>query len=137
MSGTNITRVPGLEPLGRELHESGVAMKFLRLVPQSDKKTLDPPQLGWEINDYEKIQIGYYLLRMNDPAGREILNRYQNPSDVKVPRGVAYLVLVYARLGEWDKAKRYAQSLKAFKPRQGYEYALKDIIDHVNERPAQ
>jgi hypothetical protein len=125
-------RLPKYRPLAKELHASGVAMKFFRLVPHDDLRTLDPPLTGLEVNDFEKVQIGYYLQLMGDPAGKELLARYEAPSGMNHPRAAPYLVLACAKLGQWDKARRVARLAKDFQPRRGYEYALKDIVDHVN-----
>ncbi|MBM3861878.1 MAG: hypothetical protein FJ395_19825 [Verrucomicrobia bacterium] len=125
-------RLPGGKELAGQLRDSGVSMKFFRLMPHDDLKTLDPPIMGTEVNDFEKVQIGYYLQLMGDPAGKELLARYEAPSGMNHPRAPAYLVLACAKLGQWDKARRVARLAKDFQPRRGYEYALKDIIDHVN-----
>jgi hypothetical protein len=69
---------------------------------------------------------------MGDPAGKELLARYEAPSGMNHPRAAPYLVLACAKLGQWDKARRVARLAKDFQPRRGYEYALKDIVDHVN-----
>jgi hypothetical protein len=128
------SRLPGYDDLARELHDSGVSMDFRRLLPQADHRTLDPPRIGAEeVGDFEKIQIGYYLLVMKDSLGSEILARYQDLSDINEPRGAAYLVLACAKLGRWGEARRFAGLMAQYRPRIGYEYALKDIIDYVNE----
>jgi hypothetical protein len=127
------SRLPEFRDLARELHDSGVSMRFRRFLPQSDHKTLDPPLIGAEeVSDFEKVQIGYYLLLMNDHLGGEILARFQNLSDINEPRGGAYLVLAYAKLGQWGKAQKFACLMIDYRPKIGYEYALKDIIDYVN-----
>ena len=65
-------------------------MGFRRFLPQSDHKTLDPPRISVEeVGDFEKIQIGYYLLLMNDQRGGEILDRFQGLSDINDSRGAA------------------------------------------------
>jgi hypothetical protein len=126
-----LSRIKGYEELAEELKEAGVSMKFLRIITYRDKEKLDPPIIGMEINDYEKIQIGYYLLQMGDPRGREILNRYKNMEDIDYYRGAAYLVVVYTRLGEFEKARHFATLQKDLKPRRGYEYALRHFIDYA------
>jgi hypothetical protein len=126
------SRIPEYKDLARELHHSGVAMNFFRLVPHEDLKTLDPPLRGPEVNDFEKVQIGYYLQLVGDAAGSSIMSRYWKLSDFNSRRGAAYLVLAYAKLGQWDKARHFADLMRNFQPRQGYEYALLDIIDYVN-----
>ena len=129
-----LSRIEGYRELADELKEAGAGMKFLRIITHRDRQKLDPPKIGMEINDYEKIQIGYYLLQMKDPRGREILDRYQGMDDVDYYRGAAYLVLVYTRLGEPEKAKHFATLQKDLKPRRGYEYALRDFIDYALSR---
>jgi hypothetical protein len=127
------SRLPEFKELARELHDSGVSMRFRRFLPQGDHKTLDPPLIGAEeVSDFEKIQIGYYLLLMNDHLGGEILAQFQNLSEINEPRGAAYLVLAYAKLGQWDKAQKFAGLMVQYLPKNGYDYALKDIIDYVN-----
>jgi hypothetical protein len=126
-----LSRIEGYKDLANELKEAGVSMNFLRIITHRDREKLDPPKIGMEINDYEKIQIGYYLLQMGDPRGREILDRYKTMDDIDYYRGAAYLVIVYARLGEFEKAKHFATLQKDMKPGRGYEYALRDFIDYA------
>ena len=127
------SRLPEFKDLARELHDSGVSMRFRRFLPQDDHKTLDPPRIGLEeVSGFEKVQIGYYLLLMNDHVGGEILAQFQDLSDINEPRGAAYLVLAYAKLGQWGKAQKFAGLMEQYRPRNGYDYALKDIIDYVN-----
>ena len=130
------SRLPEYKNLAKELHRSGVAMNFFRLTPHEDLQTVDPPRLGQEVNDFEKAQIGYYLHLMDDPAGSRLMARYWTLSDFNHPRGGAYLVLAYAKLGQWDKARHFAEVMKDYQPKRGYEYALRDIIDYVNETAA-
>lgn len=130
------SRLPEYKNLAKDLHDSGVAMNFFRLVPHEDRKTLDPPLQGPEVSDFEKVQIGYYLHLMGDPAGSGLMDRYQKRSDFNHARGAAYQVLAYARLGQWQKARHFAEMMKDYQPRQGYEYALRDIIDWVNSKRA-
>jgi hypothetical protein len=128
------SRLPEYKDLAEKLRESGAAMNFLRLMPHDDLKTLDPPKPGPEVNDFEKVQIGYYLLLMKDPAGSKLLEHYQKKSDFNFERGIAYMVLIQAKLGDRKKAAHFAALVKDFQPRQGYEYALKDIIDYANAK---
>jgi hypothetical protein len=127
------SRIPEYNRLTKELHASGVAMNFFRLMPHADHRTLDPPQPGPEVNDFEKVQIGYYLHLMGDPAGMRLMDRYQTAADFNFPRAPVYLVLAYAKLKRWDKARHFAAMTKDYRPRKGYEYALRDVIDYVNE----
>ncbi|NUQ66129.1 MAG: hypothetical protein HUU20_27010 [Pirellulales bacterium] len=129
-----LSRVKGYEALAAQLKDAGVSMNFQRILTFRDRERLVPPKVGMEINDYEKIQIGYYLLQMGDPRGREILARYKDMNDINHPRGAAYLVIVYTRLGDHEKARHFATLQKDMKPRRGYEFALRDFIDYVFER---
>jgi len=38
-----------------------------------------------KINDYEKIQIGYYLVQRRDPRVRGLLGRYKNRKAINRP----------------------------------------------------
>jgi hypothetical protein len=126
-----LSRIEGYQELAEKLKEAGVSMNYLRIITHRDKEKLDPPRIGMEINDYEKIQIGYYLLQMGDPRGREILNGYKDMDDIDYYRGAAYLVVVYTRLGEFEKARHFAALQKDMKPSRGYEYALRHFIDYA------
>jgi len=127
-----LSRVEGFQQLAEKLKSSGVAMNFLRIITQCDREVLAVPDVGHEINDYEKIQIGYYLVQMGDPRGWEILGRYKTPDDINHPRGAAYVVLAYTKLGKSANARSFAARLKDYRARKGYEYALKDFVDYVN-----
>ena len=129
------SRLPEFKDQAKSLHESGAAMNFLRIMPHADHVTLDPPLPGPEVSDFEKVQIGYYLHLMHDPAGLPMMNRFQKPSDLNHPRGGAYLVLAQAKLGQWNQARQFANLMRDYRPNQGYEYALRDIIDYVNALP--
>jgi hypothetical protein len=127
-----LSRLPGYEPLANELKVAGVGMNWHRIITYRDTEKLEPPLAGTEINDYEKIQIGWYLLQMGDPYGRIILDRYQKGSDINASRGARYLVLVYLKLGDSEKARYFAALQKNFQPtNRGYEYALMDIIAYA------
>jgi hypothetical protein len=39
-------------------------------------------------------------------------------------------VLVQLKLGQLQKARQAAEQIKAFQPKNGYTYALRDIIDY-------
>ena len=123
---------PEFVRLGKELEESGTAMNFKRIVIDPLTKDLDAPKPGTEIVDYEKIQVGFYLLQMGNPKGKEILAGYENYA-IKNPEGDmagAYRVLVQLKLGQLQKARQAAEQIKAFQPKNGYTYALRDIIDY-------
>jgi hypothetical protein len=132
VAGFLLSRLPGYEELGAELKVAGVSMNWFRIITYRDLQKLEPPLAGAEINDYEKIQIGWYLLRMGDPYGQQILDRYQQGSDINASRGARYLVLVYLKLGDPEKARYFAALQKNFQPtNRGYEYALMDIIAYA------
>lgn len=128
------SRVPAYQDLVADLCASGIAMNFYRLNPQPDLKTLDPPNIGPKVSDFEQAQVGYYLHLMRHPDGSRILARYRKPADFNTRRGAAYMVLIQAKLGWWPEARDFAAELKDYSPRTGYEYALRDIIDFVNAR---
>jgi hypothetical protein len=123
---------PEFVRLGKELEESGRAMNFKRIIIDPQTKDLDAPKPGTEIVNYEKVQVGFYLLQMGNPKGKEILAGFDN-HDIK-DRGeemaAAYHVLVELKLSDFGKAKRIAEVVKDFQPKKGYDYALRDIIDY-------
>ncbi|HYI11790.1 MAG TPA: hypothetical protein VEK57_22220 [Thermoanaerobaculia bacterium] len=127
-----LSRIAGYEALGQELKAAGVSMNFQRIITYRNLEKLEPPLVGMEINDYEKIQIGWYLLQMGDPYGQMILDRYREMKDINSPRGAVYLVLVYTRLGDPARARHFATLQKGFRPtNRGYDYALRDFIDYA------
>ncbi len=121
--------------LARELAEAGMAMEWRRIVPAEGETDLANPRPGAEINHYERVQTAWYLLRMGDPRGQVLLDAYETPDDVRMPRGAAYLVLVCARVGQVEKARRLAAALDDFEPRHGYEHALRHLVDWVKQAP--
>lgn len=140
------SRLPEFKELAVKLHKSGAEMNFLRILPHADGKTVEPPKFGMMVADFEKVQIGYYLLLLNDPSGRKILDGYNksdfdNPASGYDQMAGAYIVLAYTKLGEWEKARHFAAIMKDYKPNRGpnrgYKYALKDILDYVNLKPNQ
>ncbi len=128
------SRLPEYKELTGSLRASGVAMNFFRLTPQADRITLDPPNVGPKVSDFEQAQVGYYLHLMGDPEGDRILARYRKRSDFNYRLGAAYIVLPLARLGRWAEARNFAAEMKDYNPRLGYEYPLRDIIDFVNAK---
>ena len=123
---------PEFVRLGKELEESGRAMNFKRIIIDPQTKDLDAPKPGTEIVNYEKVQVGFYLLQMGNPKGKEILAGCDN-HDIKDRGGemaAAYHVLVELKLGDFGRAKRFAEEVKDFQPKKGYDYALRDIIDY-------
>ena len=95
--------------------ESGTAMNFRRIVIDPQTRDLNAPKPGTEIVDYEKIQVGFYLLQMGNPKGKEILAGYENYA-IKNPEGdmaAAYRVLVQLKLGQPQKARQAAEQIRA------------------------
>ena len=127
-----LSRIAGYEQLAGELKAAGIRMNFQRIITYRDLVKLEPPFVGMEVSDYEQIQVGWYLLQMGDPYGRQILDRYQRMSDINASRGARYLVIVYTKLGEREKARAFARLQKDFRPtNHGYEYALVDFIRYA------
>jgi hypothetical protein len=127
-----LSRIAGYEQLAGELKAAGILMNYQRIITYRDRIQIEPPFVGMEINDYEKIQIGWYLLQMGDPLGPLILDGYQQMADINSSRGARYLVLVYSKLGNREKARYFARLQKDFVPtNRGYEYALVDFIQYA------
>lgn len=123
---------PEFVRLGKELEASGAAMNFKRIIIDPQTRDMNAPKPGTEIDAYEKLQIGFYLLQMDNPKGKEILAE-RDHDEIKGRGGemaAAYRVLVELKLGDSGEAKRVAENVKGFQPKRGYDYALRDIIDY-------
>lgn len=120
---------PGYDNLAATLTNSGINMNFRRI-------GLSCPEItNSEINDYEKMQIGYYLKLMNLPEGDEILAGYENCSDFTTSdRGPAYFAMALHELGEFGRAREIARcAVDRLKVTKGYEVALADWLAYILE----
>lgn len=116
------------------LRRSGVAMGWRRIIPGPGDTSLQRARWGSLINDYERIQVGWYLDLMGQPRGARILGAFAARSGADFYRAAPYLVLVQALRGEAAAARRRASALTGFEPKRGYDLALVDWIEAVAAR---
>lgn len=126
-----LSRFPRYTALATSLRESGKWLKWRRIMPKPGRTDLKKWRWYVKVNDYERVQVGYYLAEMGDPAGERILRRYRTRDSMPFYRKQPYLVMAESRLGHaasaWDQAIDQAE----FVPVRGYDWALRDWIDAV------
>jgi len=121
---------PRFQQLADQLRSSGKRMKSLRIVPAEGQRSLKNWRWGPPINDYERVQVGWYLDMMGDPAGQRTLRRYERAVTWDFYRGPAYLAMVAALAGRPRVAQRLARA-DNFSPLRGYDVALADWSDYL------
>lgn len=128
-----LSRFPQYRRLAERLRVSGKAMKWRRIMPKNARsnETLKKRQWYAPVNDYERVQVGYYLAEMGDPDGERILKRYRHSKSVPFYRKKPYLVMAESRLGNKGSAWFQALDQVDFVPERGYDWALRDWIDAV------
>lgn len=119
----------------RALRGSGLAMRWRRIAPRPGRHSLRGARWGTVINDYERVQVGYYLTLLKHPRGGQILKRYPVGRKANYYRAQPYLVVVDSLRGRHGAAQRRAATLHRFEPRRGYDWALRDWIDEVRHEP--
>ena len=106
-----------------QLKRSGKKMKWRRIIPKAGRTDLASWRWGPEINDYERVQSGWYLEEMGDRRGTRILSRFGPDREMDFGRAHPYAVLVDLHRGYADQAQTRAKQTD-FVPERGFDVAL-------------
>ncbi len=106
-----------------QLKRSGKEMKWRRIIPKAGRTDLRTWRWGPKINDYERIQSGWYLEQMGDRSGPRILSRFGPDREMDFERAQPYAVMVDINRGALDQARSRAENA-VWVPAKGFDVAL-------------
>ena len=117
--------------LAGQLRRSAKKMEWRRIMPKPGRTDLRRWQWGPRINDYEKIQSGWYLSQLGDPTGRRILNRYAPQQQVDHRLAQSYAVMIDLLQGKLRRARVRADGINLL-PQKGYDAAMRSWLAAVS-----
>jgi len=113
--------------LAGHLRRSAKKMEWRRIMPKPGRTDLRRWQWGPRINDYERIQSGWYLYQLEDPIGRRILNRYTPQRKVDHRLAQSYAVMIDLMRGKLPRARIRADGINLL-PQKGYDAAMRSWL---------
>ena len=116
--------------VAEQLKRSGKKMKWRRIIPKAGRTDLQTWRWGPKINDYERIQSGWYLEQMGDPIGPRILSRFGPDREMDFERARPYAVMVDINRGAFDQARNRAENI-VWTPTRGYDVGLSSWLQTV------
>lgn len=109
--------------IASQLKDSGKKMKWRRIVPKVGRTDLQKWRWGPRINDYERIQSGWYLTELGDARGPRILNRFGPEREMDFRLAQPYAVMVDLFLGNGQQARARAEKTN-LELSKGFDVAL-------------